>query len=145
MMRQNCRVESGGELSRQVNQRGRVDAVVVLDGSWRRQQRKIGRGLLSFIESVCHHVCGHDEEADGPRRIAPSPPQSVHGHYPVFPRNSELPFVLLILQAGEGGSLRRYLLHSMLIDEHGNRMVAARLCRSRWNKLRRLAAYQHFF
>ena len=37
MMRQNCKVESGGELSRQVNQRGRVDAVVVLDGSWRRQ------------------------------------------------------------------------------------------------------------
>lgn len=49
--------------------------------------------------------CGHDEEAE------PAPPQSIHGHYPVFPRNSELPFVLLILQAGEGGSLGRYLLH----------------------------------
>lgn len=36
MMRQNCRVESGEELSRQVNQRGRVDAVGDLDGSWRR-------------------------------------------------------------------------------------------------------------
>lgn len=37
MMRQNCRVESGGELSRQVNQPGRVDAVVVVDGIRRRQ------------------------------------------------------------------------------------------------------------
>lgn len=100
----------------------------------------VGDGNNARLEEASHPSLNR-YVTDGPRRIAPSPPQSVHGHYPLFPRNSELPFVLLILQAGEGGSLRRYLLHSMLIDEHGNRMVAARLCRSRWNKLRRLAAY----
>ena len=35
-MRHNCRVEGGGELSGQVNQRGKGGVAVVLDGSWRR-------------------------------------------------------------------------------------------------------------
>ena len=66
---------------------------------------------------------------DGSRSLPGVPPQF---------RNSPSSSFLLILQAREGGNLRHYLLHSMLVDEHGNQMVAARLCRSRLNNLRRL-------